>query len=429
MSSAELITVILLVAVLAVVTWLAQRSWRLGSLDRGPDQQKGIGSTLETVTTPTGALLIGPPGGARPLFEMSPLSTSAVDTLAGHRPVKFDPSVGAGPAALFTALVKYLPMTEKQTLYVVKFRPEVEKALDTLRLKLVKTSDGFIPTARGDKGRFVANGRIVQEQVQQLTEGQLLAALAVVGVIMFKLDEIEKAVERIEGKLDEIALRLQDDDHGELRSAEALVEVFMPLLAAGAVPEQLKLELAVTRQRVDAIYFSRQRFVDRFRQRIQALQGLEEARRGDEARAWARGTTKEFSNQEALWEETLLYARAMVDRAQLAFCTAGVIALTEGTDEALAVLRHAEGELSASFAGLESMLSELAEERPKWAWVPFNDRKEVHDTARRLEALFAGEVAPLLPRATGETIEFTALSTGEGGAPIERGPDPIEGSE
>jgi len=429
MSTSDLITIVLLVAVLAVVTSLALRSRRLDSPDRGPDVQDGIGGALETVTTSTGALLIGPPGGARPLFEMSPLSTSALDTLSGYRPVKFDPSVGAGPAALFTALVKYLPMTEKQTVYVVKFRPEVEKAWDTLRLKLVKTSDGFIATARGDKGRFAANGRIVQDQVQQVTKGQLLAALAVVGVIMYKLDEIEKAVERIEGKLDEIALRLQDDDHGELRSAEALVEVFMPLLSSGAVPEQLKLELAVARQRVDAIYFSRQRFVDRFRQRIQALQGLEEARRGDDARAWARGTTKEFSKQEALWEETLLYARAMVDRAQLAFCTAGVIALTEGTDEALTVLRHAEGELSASFAGLESMLGELAEERPKWAWVPFNDRKEVHDTARKLEALFSGEVAPLLPRATGETIEFAALSAGVGGAPVELGPPLLEDSE
>lgn len=184
MSSTELITIVLLAAVLAVVTWLAQRARRLGSPDRGPDRHEGIGGALETVTNSTGAMLIGPPGGARPLFEMSPLSTTAVDTLAGYRPVKFDPSVGAGPAALFTALVKYLPMTEKQTVYVVKFRPEVEKAWDTLRLKLVKTSDGFIATARGDKGRFAANGRIVQEQVQQLTEGQLLAALAVVGVIM-----------------------------------------------------------------------------------------------------------------------------------------------------------------------------------------------------------------------------------------------------
>lgn len=41
--------------------------------------------------------------------------------------------------------------------------------------------------------------------------------------------------------------------------------------------------------------------------------------------------------------------------------------------------------------------------------MPFNDRKEVHETARRLAALFAEEVAPLLPRSTGDTLEFTVV--------------------
>ena len=67
---------------------------------------------------------------------------------------------------------------------------------------------------------------------------------------------------------------------------------------------------------------TRQRFVDRFRLRIVQLQDLEDERKGEGARAWVRGTTREFGQRDVLREEALLYARLMVDRAQLALCTA-----------------------------------------------------------------------------------------------------------
>jgi len=408
------IIVLLLLILVGVISTMNRQRTRTGVAANPLSDVAG--ASLHPIRKPGGGLAIGLDGDSVPIFEMAPLGSTSVEVLSGRRPVRFDPSAAAGPGALLASLLSYLPMTEKQTVYVVKFRPEIEAKLRALKMKLVQTRDGAMPTARGDKGRIAAHARVVEQQVSQLTDAQLLSAMAVVGVVMYKLNEISEAVERIEQKLDEIAQRLQDDDHGELRSAEALVEVFMPLLTQGVVPRQLAVELGIARQRVDSIYFSRQRFVDRLRLRILQLQDQEEARRGEGARAWARGTTREFSEREALREEALLYARAMVDRAQLAFCTAGVIAIQEGTAEALAVLRHAEFELKSSFSDLDELLRELAEERPKWAWVPFSDRKEVHNTARRLAALFADEVGPLLPRSTGEALEFT-VTTGELSAP------------
>ena len=401
MTSADWVIIALLLAICAglLAPWQRQRPTNPETMAQ---------EALETIRTPDGGFAIEVRGSKEPLFELAPLSSDSIETFAGRRPVKFDPSAVAGPGVLLAALMSYIPMTEKRTVYVVKFRPEIESKLAAQKLRLVKASDGTMAVARGDKGRFAAQARMVETQMAALSKPQLLSALAVVGVVMYKLDEIADAVARIETKLDEITQRLQDDDHGELRAAEALVEVFMSLLIRGVVPIQLAHELAIARQRVDAIYFSRQRLIDRFRLRIIELQEVEVERKGDDARAWARGTTKEFSKQEALGEEALLYPRAMVDRARLAFCTAGVIALQEGTAEALAVLRHAESELKTSFVDLDVLLRELAEERPKWAWVPFNDRKEVHDKARALAALFADEVAPLLPRATGATLEFMA---------------------
>lgn len=415
MKAADWVIIVLLLSILGSVILMINRQ-RTGSAIAADPLSDEADAALHPIRKPGGELAIELTGSKEPVFELAPLSSTSVEVFAGRRPVRFDPSAAAGPGAMLATVLSYLPMTEKQTIYVVKFRPEIEAKLRALKMKLVQTRDGAMPTARGDKGRIAAHARVVEQQVSQLTDAQLLSAMAVVGVVMYKLNEISEAVERIEQKLDEIAQRLQDDDHGELRSAEALVEVFMPLLTQGVVPRQLAVELGIARQRVDSIYFSRQRFVDRLRLRILQLQEQEEARKGEGARAWARGTTSEFSEREALSEEALVYARAMVDRAQLAFCTAGVIALQEGTAEALAVLRHAESELKTSFSDLDVLLRELAEERPKWAWVPFSDRKEVHNTARRLAALFADEVGPLLPRSTGQTLEFTVM-TGELNAP------------
>jgi hypothetical protein len=411
MNTADWLIIILLLALCGGMVMLGARLRPPGTdpnvVDHAPSAPE-----LQTIRTPNGGLAIEIGGSSDPLFELMPLSSTSMDVLSGRSPVRFDPSAAAGPGALLASLISYLPMTEKKTVYLVKFRPEIEAKLAASKARLVLARDGAMAIARGDKGRFAGQGRVVETQMSALSNAQLFSALAVVGVVMYKLDQISEAVEHIEQQLEEIAQRLQDDDHGELRSAEALVEVIMPLLTHGVVPDQLALELAIARQRVDAIYFSRQRFVDRFRLRIVQLQELEEARKGEDARAWARGTTREFSQREALREEALLYARAMVNRAQLAFCTAGVVALQSGTAEAMAVLRHAESELTASFAGLDGLLRELAEERPKWAWVPFNDRKAVHDTARRLAALFTDEVAPLLPRETGRTLEVAVTSDG-----------------
>ena len=398
---------LMVIALLGTTIWTSRRS---GKESTSSDPEFVEAGLIQTTETPEGGLVISMIGEAQPLFELVPLGHESLDVLSGRHPVPFDPSAPFGLGALVAATLSNLPKTKTTTVYEVVFRPETQAKLKAKTVKLVQTSHGKMPAVRGDKGRIIEHGRLVKKEVAALGKGELFSAVAVAGAALMQLEQANDLLADIDERIKAITQRLQDDDHGEIAAAEALVESVFSMLVAGDVPHQLRLELAVTRQRVNAIYFARQRFVERFRSRIEQLQQAESERKGADSRSWAKGTTREFSRQEALKEEALLYARAMVSRAQLSFCTAGVIALTEGGSAALSLLRQTEAELTRSFGDLNQLLQALADERPSWAWLPFTDRKEVHDTARSLAALFGDEVRPLLPRPTGSEVRFIADS-------------------
>lgn len=290
------------------------------------------------------------------------------------------------------------------TEYTVKFTPKVQKMLDKGTATLMQTSRGAVADAVSRAtGQVVEHGTVVESALVGPT--QVLASGLTAGAAAAQLYQIQAALDRIEKRLEELIGRVRDDDHGELSAAEALVA---PLLAAainGRVPQQLAAELAVHRQRVDSIYFSRQRFVERFRDELEARQERH-ADKKDESRAWARGAAKAFGDRETFEAEVLIYARAMSIRARLAMCAAAVVALDGQPEVAQWMLRDVGEGTADAFGDLARRLAALGREDPGWTWIPLSGRKELQETARSLADLLEKQIAPQLPPRPSETIEF-----------------------
>jgi hypothetical protein len=290
------------------------------------------------------------------------------------------------------------------TEYTVKFTPKVQKMLDKGTARLMQTSRGPVSDAVSrSTGRIVEHGTVVESAVVSPT--QVLASGLTAGAAAAQLYQIQAALDRIEKRLEELIGRVRDDDHGELSAAEALVA---PLLAAainGRVPPQLAAELAVHRQRVDSIFFSRQRFIERFRDELEARQDRHSDKR-EEPRAWARGTTKAFGDRETFEAEVLIYARAMSIRARLTMCSAAVVSLDGQPEVAQWMLRDVAEDTADAFGDLARRLGALGREDIGWTWVPMSGRKELQETAQAMAELLETQIAPQLPPRPSDTFEF-----------------------
>jgi hypothetical protein len=290
------------------------------------------------------------------------------------------------------------------TEYVVRFTPKVQEMLDRGAAELYQTANGLKGIAvDSSTHRYIEQAHIAEQLVRSPT--QILASGLTAGAAAAQMHQIQAALEDIQKRLLEVVDRVRDDDHGELTAADTLVG---PLLAAamnGHVPSQLAAELAVHRQRVDAIYFSRQRFVERFRDELEARQDRHAARK-DESRAWARGATKAFGDRETFEAEVLIYARAMAIRARLSLCTAAVVSLDGEPDVAQWMLRDLGEGTADSFGDLVRRLGALAREDPGWTWIPLTGRKELQASAKQLASFLENQIAPQLPARQSEVVEF-----------------------
>lgn len=300
------------------------------------------------------------------------------------------------------------------TEYVVRFTPEIQKMLDSGSAVLMRTSRGQVSDAVSRlTGQVLEHGTVAETSVQdpvRLLGGGLTTAAAAA-----QLYQIQQALKRIEERLDELVIRVRDDDHGELSAAEELVAPLLAAVINGQVPPQLASELAVHRQRVESIYFSRQRFVERFRDELEDRQDRHAEKKG-ESRAWARGAVKAFGDREAFEAEVLIYARAMSIRARLALCTAAVVSLDGQPDVAQWMLRDIGENTLDAFGDLARRLSALGREDPGWTWIPMSGRKELQETAQALADLFETQVAPQLPARPSDTVEFH-MQIGTGSSP------------
>lgn len=366
---------------------------------------------VEVNRLPDGGLRVSTRSSGEILLEMHPVSAPARTRAdSGRSPVPANTALLTGLSGIGIDVAASL---RAGTEYVVRFTPKIEKMLDGGAARLMQTARGQVSDAVSTTtGHVLEHGTIVTSA--SVSPAQMLANGLTAGAAAAQLYQIQAALERIEKRLAELVGRVRDDDHGELSAAEALIG---PLLAAsinGRVPAQLAVELAVHRQRVDSIYFSRQRFVERFRDELEEHQ-QRHAEKKDGSRAWARGAAKAFGDRETFEAEVLIYARAMSTRARLAVCSAAVVSLDGQSEVAQWMLRDVGEETLDAFGDLARRLTALGQEDPAWAWVPLSGRRELQEIAKGLADLLEQQVAPQLPPRQSDTIEFN-LQIGPDGA-------------
>ncbi|MGE0732816.1 MAG: hypothetical protein AB7O92_32190 [Acidimicrobiia bacterium] len=127
------------------------------------------------------------------------------------------------------------------------------------------------------------------------------------------------------------------------------------------IPDQLRLELAVSRQQVERVFRSRRRHV------VQALDWIDDERRGL-PNPWTE-TVKRLFSEAHLVTEIAAYVQAMTVRARLTAATAFVLAADSAAASSVRMLEDAELELRSSCDRLIETLAPLAERRPDGNWM------------------------------------------------------------
>jgi hypothetical protein len=196
---------------------------------------------------------------------------------------------------------------------------------------------------------------------------------------------LERTFADLGKRLGRVEARLRDDDLGVVDGADALVELLTTNSWASAASDQLKWELALARRDVDRIYFSRRRFVERFKEELERLQDEYEGETG-ERKAWAGGAVGLFGPEAA--DEIVVFLRSMVTRARLAACTADIL-VTDGCGEtAIRLLDAHEEQIRGDYPDLHSRIRALARSKPDSApiWRVF-DREEADRARARAKQL------------------------------------------
>lgn len=250
-------------------------------------------------------------------------------------------------------------------------------------------------------------GAAVAPTAAAITVGTLALGIA-------QQQRLDRTLAVIDRRLGLVVDRLRDDDHGRLDAAEALLELVDGRTAE--VPgSQLRTELAVARQDVEAVYFARRRYAERLAAAIGDAQLAEEADSG-EVRAWADGVLDAVADPAELRSELFVYLRALVVRARLATTTSTIIALDGDGPDAARLLSDTVDELRRDFYAVYRRLRPLAH------WAPARSRslrrrdwERAHETVREVFTLMSGEIEPLLPPADATEVELDVV-VGDDGA-------------
>jgi hypothetical protein len=289
----------------------------------------------------------------------------------------------------------------------VVFSPEVRRALAHGSLRLM--GDRGLPIAVNHTGQIVEIAKVAGAGAGAGAAVGLGAAAVVAWPVVLASGVataaavahqrwLEQTFAGLADQLDRIETRLRDDDLGTLDAADALVD-----LAAGfgfdGLPQQIREELAVARRQVDGIYFSRRRFVERFKRAVEEQQVVHEAKAG-ERRAWVGDIVSQLAAGAAV-DEMIVFVRAMVGRARLGVVTARVLAADCAPLAALTLLEGIEEGVRHDYGDLSRRLSALARstpEAPIWRrLLKPADAERAADNARMLSLALTSAVGDRLP--------------------------------
>jgi hypothetical protein len=260
----------------------------------------------------------------------------------------------------------------------VVFSPTVQRALESGSLDLMSSGAEKLSVAVNTAGRIVEIGRVAPTGlgavgVAAIATPPLWPVVVAGGLALAAAYAEQRWLEQTFGELrhamERLEHRMRDDDAGALASADALVSLLAPHGQVAAVPEQLRIELALARRNVDAVYLARRRFVDRFKRALEAAQDEHEARTGQRT-AWVGKVTDELADRRTgVVDELVLFLQAMIARARLAAITAGVLAAEGGSEHAVRLLATIENEMRTDYFDLHNRIAALARgERAENAW-------------------------------------------------------------
>lgn len=272
----------------------------------------------------------------------------------------------------------------------VSFSADVRRLIATGQYSL-DTTTGALPVARDQLGRFTEFGRFTPNTAiagAELAAAPLIAvawpfmlAIALSAAASWAQQRwLDQTFSALSASLDLIETRLRDDDFGVLEAADALVA---NCRTAGGIclPSQLRSELAVMRPRVDAIYRSRRRYVQRLKLNIEKQQ-LEDEAKGKRG-PWAPDVADRLT-KDGVVEELVVFLEAMSVNARLNALTASVLADDGEPAASLRLLDSLEATIRRDYHDLHNRLAALATHAPALGVVArFTERRET-DRAREL---------------------------------------------
>lgn len=177
----------------------------------------------------------------------------------------------------------------------------------------------------------------------------LTAGAAAMSVI--QQQQLARSISHLDRKLSAVVTRLQHDDHGALVAANELLELVMDSAARGEIPEQLRLELAQSRVRVNGLHHARARPVTTFLDQVSGANG---------ELASASVVADAVDDPESFQREMLLYLDTVLVRGRLSTMTALVVAADGHGREAQRLLQEAATTTRDDFERLRGPLTELA---------------------------------------------------------------------
>lgn len=317
--------------------------------------------------------------------------------LATLRPI--DVPVGAGASrtnlGFLTPVLEAMPEIKRALdaapALEVAFSRETAKALASGTGHLMQTAPGLAKAVAVDAttGKIMEIGAVVAGGGLLASSGLALTAAGAAAAAIAQQRWLAGMLETLQRNTAGTLRYLHDADHGQVEAAFGLSRALDDALRHGSAPVQLRLELAVARQSVDAVYFGRRRHIERIVDELDAIHTESE-------KAWSSAVAAVLGGKEPAWfeSEVVLYLRAMVTRARLTSTTALLMALDGDPATGLALLESTAADLRDGHTALARKVRALASQPPKSNWA---NQQCLHESTRRLQRLMDDQIEPCLP--------------------------------
>lgn len=224
----------------------------------------------------------------------------------------------------------------------VIFSPEVRKGLVDGTYQLMSKGSHQIATAVDSSGRTVEHAVVAGTVggAGAVAAGVtvwpvVLAAGVATAAAMAEHRWLDQAFGEVHQSLARIETRLRDDDLGRLIAVDNLVGLIGEDVWFGEIPEQLRTEIVYARQDVDAIFWSRRRFVERFAAELSELQARHEAKTG-RREAWAGDRAVEIVEEAG--DELVVFLASLITRGRITAVAASLLARDGAVAPALRML-------------------------------------------------------------------------------------------